>query len=204
MTSQNIPEMIDMVFDLEGGILPASHTFALWDALLHIAPELDANRQVGVLQLRTSANGTNVFLAKRAKLTIRIPKAVAQQAAAKLTGRQLTLAGTPLNLGSSKMRELQAFPTLHAHLVTGNEDEVIFIEGIQQQLRGFGISANLICGKRSAISDGSSTIRGYSLVVHDLKPDASVLLQSAGLGTHRQFGCGIFIPYKVITGLSED
>jgi hypothetical protein len=38
-------------------------------------------------------------------------------------------------------------------------------------------------------------------VVHDLKPEASILLQCAGMGEGRQFGCGIFMPYKVISDL---
>jgi hypothetical protein len=40
--------------------------------------------------------------------------------------------------------------------------------------------------------------------VHDLKSDASLKLQYAGLGESRQYGCGIFVPYKAITGLNDD
>ena len=62
----------------------------------------------------------------------------------------------------------------------------------------------MICGKRLSVSGSQRSIDGYSLVLHDLKPEASLHLQYAGLGEDRQFGCGIFVPYKVITGLSED
>ncbi len=203
MSSANIPEMIDLVFDLEGGVLPASHNFALWDALVRVAPELE-EVQVGVLQLRTTNHGASVVLAKRAKLAIRIPKTTEQKTAAHLTGMQLDLEGTALVLGKSKVRELKPFPTLHAHIVTGNDDEIRFMMEIQSEIDEMGISGNLICGRRDTITNGKRAVHGYSLVVHDLKPEASLLLQCKGLGTDRQFGCGIFIPYKIITGLSED
>jgi hypothetical protein len=61
----------------------------------------------------------------------------------------------------------------------------------------------LICGKRRDINDDQQSIHGYSLVVHDLTPEASLRLQFVGLGEGRQFGCGIFVPSKVISGLSE-
>jgi len=38
-------------------------------------------------------------------------------------------------------------------------------------------------------------------VIHDLKPEASLRLQYTGLGSDRRYGCGVFVPYKVITGL---
>ena len=83
-------------------------------------------------------------------------------------------------------------------------DEVLFMGGIDARLSEMGIAGKLICGKRRTINGDRQTIHGYSLVVHDLKPEASVQLQYAGLGEARQFGCGIFVPYKVISGLSDN
>jgi len=199
-----MPEMIDLVIDLRGDILPTGHMFALWDALLGAAPELNDHQGIGVLPLHTSSEGSAVFLAKRAKLSIRVPSSGARKIAATLSGKQLNLAGAHLNLGTSKERELRPFPTLHAHIVAGNDDEIRFMNDIQQEIGKLGVAGKLICGKRAEISRDTTVIRGYSLVIHDLKPDASLLLQDRGLGTYRKFGCGIFIPYKVITGLSED
>jgi len=39
-------------------------------------------------------------------------------------------------------------------------------------------------------------------VIHNLKPEDSLRLQYTGLGSDRQYGCGIFVPYKVISDLS--
>ena len=204
MTSQSLPDMIDLMFGLEGGTLPVAYHFDLWAALLGQVPRLAEEKSVGVLPMHATINGQGMLLAKRSKLVIRMPTAIAETAASALTGKQLDIAGSPLSLGSARTRQIQPYPTVHAQLVTGSDDEVHFIDDIRKQLEKLGVEGKLICGKRATVNGGQRPIHGYSLVIHDLKPEASLLLQYAGLGTDRQFGCGIFVPYKVITGLSED
>ena len=196
--------MIDMVFDLEGGTLPAAYRFALWAALLRHVPNLTEEKLVGVLPLRSTENSQGMLLAKRAKLVLRIPTTLVEPVAASLTGQQLDIAGSAMRVGSAKTRPILPYPTIHAQLVTGSNDEVLFVENIREQMGELGVAGKLICGKRLTINGGQRSIHGYSLVLHDLKPEASLQLQYAGLGDERQFGCGIFVPYKVITGLSED
>jgi CRISPR-associated protein Cas6 len=204
MSNKNLPDMIDMVFDLEGGTLPAAYRFALWTALLRLIPKLAEEKLVGVLPLRSTVNNQGMLLAKRAKLVMRLPKVLAEPAATSLTGQQLDIAGSTMHVGAAKARTIQPYPTIHAQLVTGSSDEVLFVEDIMKQMVELGVTGKLICGKRLTVNGGQRSIDGYSLVLHDLKPEASLQLQYAGLGENRQFGCGIFVPYKVITGLSED
>ena len=204
MPNKILPDMIDMVFDLEGGILPAAYRFALWTALLRLVPKLAEEKLVGVLPLRSTVNNQGMLLAKRAKLVMRLPKVLAESAASSLTGQQLDIAGSTMHVGVAKARPIQPYPTIHAQLVTGSSDEVLFVEDIMKQMGELGVTGKLICGKRLTVKGGQRSIDGYSLVLHDLKPEASLQLQYAGLGEDRQFGCGIFVPYKVITGLSED
>lgn len=193
-----------MVFDLEGATLPGAYPFALWDALLRHAPQLATEKSVGILPLRATENTECIFLTKRTKLVLRLPIAVAGSFATSLSGSTLQLNSISLPIGRYKSRPILPFPTLHGQLVMGDNDEVLFMDDIRQQLHEMGITAKLICGKRHAINDEQQSIQGYSLVVHDLKPEASLQLQYAGLGQGRQFGCGIFIHYKVISGLSDD
>jgi hypothetical protein len=40
-------------------------------------------------------------------------------------------------------------------------------------------------------------------MVADLEPEQSVLLQQAGLGDGREFGCGLFIPHKGIKPVKD-
>lgn len=193
-----------MMFDLEGGTLPATYRFALWVALLRHVPRLAEEKRVGVLPLRSTVNSQGMLLAKRAKLVMRMPATLAESAASSLTGQRLDIDGSTMRLGDVKKRPIQPYPTIHAQLVTGSSDEVLFVEDIRKQMGELGVTGKLICGKRLTVNGGQRSIHGYSLVLHDLKPDASLQLQYAGLGDDREFGCGIFVPYKVITGLSED
>ena len=203
--TNNIPiNMVDLVFDLEGGTLPAAYRITLWNALVDFAPQLAEEKLVGVLPLRATVNNQGMLLAKRAKLAVRMPATLTETAASRLTGQQLDIAGSSIRLGIAKTRKIEPYPTIHAQLVTGSSDEVLFVEDIKEQMGDLGVSGKLICGKRVTVNGGHRSIDGFSLVIHDLKPDASLQLQYAGLGSERQFGCGIFVPYKVITGLSED
>jgi CRISPR-associated protein Cas6 len=198
------PEMIDIVFDLDGGTLPAAYPFALWAALIHSVPQLAEEQLVGILPLRGTANSEGLLLPKRAKLVMRLPTRLADLAATRLPGQQLDIAGRAVRAGAAKTRPIHPFPTIHAQLVTGTNDEVLFVEHINAQLGEMKIKGKLICGKRRTIKDDTQSIHGYSLVVHDLRPEASLHLQFIGLGESRQFGCGIFVPSKVISGLGED
>jgi CRISPR-associated protein Cas6 len=86
-------------------------------------------------------------------------------------------------------------------LVTGSNDEVAFMAEVDSTLAAMGVGAKLICGQRRILADEERSISGYSLVLHDLNAEGSLRVQYAGLGKERRFGCGIFVPYKVISGL---
>jgi len=193
-------EMVDLVFDLHGERLPASYPFALWAELVRRVPQLAENEQVCVLPLRVAAHNELILLSRRTKLVLRVPNSL-MEVAAKLAGAQLNVAESILSLGGMKTRAIQPYPTLHAQLAAGADDEMEFVQAVQAHFAALEISANMICGRHHTLTDGRQSISGYSLVVHDLKPEASIRLQCAGMGEGRQFGCGIFMPYKVISDL---
>jgi len=193
-----------MVFDLEGGTLPAAYPATLWTELLRLVPQLAEEKLAGVLPLRAAENKDGILLTKRTKLVLRVPKALAGHTAARLSGSTMQIGSIPISIGQSKPRAILPYPTIHAQQVAGVSDEVLFMDDIRKQLSEMGIAAKLICGKRSTLKGDQQSTHAYSLVAHDLKPEDSLQLQYAGLGINRQFGYGIFIPYKVISGLSED
>ena len=193
--------MIDMVFELEGEALPTSYPFALWDELVRCAPQLANDDLVGIIPLRTVQSGENMLLPKRAKLAIRLPQAQTGIVTG-LTGRELDISGNTLRLGAGQPRQIQPHATLHAQLVIGADDEASFLKEMQGHLDAMGIRAGLICGGRRTLSDNGRTLSGHGLVIYDLAPEASLHLQSTGLGAGRRFGCGIFMPYKIISGLA--
>jgi CRISPR-associated protein Cas6 len=198
--TDTIPEMIDAVFDVSGDILPASYPFALWKALVSHVPSLAADAFVGVIPLRIAESEAGMLLPKRTKLVLRLPAALAAHTTS-LSGQRFDIGGSTLQFGNGKLRQIQPYPTLHAHMVSSDEDEVPFLENVATRLAELNIVGNLICGMHHRVIAPDRTIQGYSLVIHDLKPDASLRLQYTGLGADRQFGCGIFVPYKVISDL---
>ena len=196
-----IPEMVDLVFDISGDSVPVNYPFALWDELVRLVPELKNESSVGVLPLRTTGSDCGMLLPKRAKLVVRLPRTLAAQTAT-LSGQELDIGGSRLKIGNAKLREIQPYSTIHAHLVAGTEDEVVFVEKVSARLADLGITANLICGRQNTLLGGDQCIQGFSLVIHDLKAEDSLRLQYNGLGSDRKFGCGIFVPYKAISDLN--
>jgi len=192
--------MTDLVFYLKGSFVPEGYAFALWDEVARILPWLAAEEQAGILPLRGSASGEGMLLAKRAKLVLRLPMERAAQAGI-LAGQELNVGSGVLQVGMAMERPLQPYTTLHAHLVESAEEEEMFLADVAVQLQELGIVCKWICGKHHTVKGAGQSLSGYSLVLHDLKPDASLLVQRAGLGGSRHFGCGIFVPYKAISGL---
>ncbi len=193
-------EMIDVVFELSGGTLDADYPYALWDELTRLMPQLGETEKVGVIPLRGAESKEGMLLPKRAKLVLRLPQALAEVVSG-LAQKQMHVSGSDLRLGSCKTRPIQPYSTLHAQLVTGAEDEVAFVAEVEASLAAMGVKANLICGRHHTLTGNGRTISGYSLVLHDLTAEDSLQVQYAGLGKDRRFGCGIFVPYKVISGL---
>jgi len=194
------PEMIDLMFEISGGTLPVAYHYALWRELIRLVPKLGEDESVGVVPLRTAESNEGMLLPKRAKLILRLPQTLAESVSC-LAQRQMLVAGIEVQLGACKTRPIQHYPTLHAQLVTGVEDEIAFVSEVESALSAMGVRAKLICGQRRTLDDGDRSISGYSLVLHDLLPEDSLRVQYAGLGSDRRFGCGIFVPYKVISGL---
>jgi CRISPR-associated protein Cas6 len=191
---------IDLSFELHGESIPADYPDKLWAALLRHAPALADNEDVGVIPLRGPTNDGELLLPKRAKLALRLPRALLEAAQA-LSEQALQVGAATVTLGKGKEREIQPYPTLHAHLVAGPADEVAFMAMVDAALDALEVRCKLICGKHHTLDIEGQQISGFSLVMHDLTPEGSLRVQYAGLGGGRNLGCGIFIPYKVISGL---
>lgn len=190
-------ELIDISYDLQGGMLPARHVAALWDELVHVLPWLAQEELAGLLPLRGSESGGQLLLPRRAKLVLRLPVAKLEQAL-QLSGQALDIEGHLLPIGAGHAKPLQPHPSLHAHLVISAEGEVEFLAEVERHLNELGISGKAICGKRVTWHTGGQEVSGYSLVVHDLPPADSVQLQQVGMGPERHHGCGLFLPCKDI------
>ena len=201
--AENTREMIDVVFDLDGAQVPQDYPFELWSEIVQSLVWLKEEKNVGILPLRGSVSGESLLLSKRTKLILRVP-ADRAELANKLTGQKLTIGSNILLVGEGRARVLHAATTLHSMLVESSLGEVEFLADMKKKLQKLNVTCNLICDKYRKISSGKQTIAGYGLVLHDLKPQASLLIQGTGLAGARQYGCGIFVPFKAISGLEQD
>ncbi len=192
--------MLDVVFEASGGPLPGAYPYALWDELERLAPGLATSPDAGVIPMRLAESEEGMLLPRRTKLTLRLPRNLVDDASG-LAQQTLHVAGNELRLGACSTRPLQPYPTLHAQLVAGAEDESAFVAEVEDELAAMGAKASLICGQHHTLADGQRRMSGYSLVLHDLAPADSLQLQCTGLGAGRRYGCGIFMPYKAISGL---
>lgn len=192
---------IDMAFALQGHSLPREHRQALAGALLQALPWLRDVPGAGVHRLNVSAGGGSLaLLSQRTRLTLRLPRAQADAALA-LVGCSLPVAGSPLHLGEAQARELLPWGTLYAHLVAAQAeaadeaaDEAEFLQTVQAELAALGINGRAICGRHQATEGG--TLQGFGLMLDGLSPADALHLMEAGLGPHRLWGCGVFVPHK--------
>lgn len=197
----------DLQFNLNGTQIPADHAHVLRAAITGLLPWLADVSLAGIHAIAGSpsgAAGDTLALNRRAKLVLRLPVDLTERAQA-LCNQSIDLGCGSLNIGTTQSKPLLPFATLYAHMVDfGTADEAEVLEATRQAFAALDIEAGLMCGKQRKISTPMETITGYSLMVHDIAPDASLRLQEHGLGEHRLLGCGLFVPHKSIKEVSID
>lgn len=200
MSEVGASEIVEVVFDLKGERVPGGYAFSLWNEVVRCLPWLEQVENAGIVPLKGSASGEDTLLSQRAKMVLRLPIAHAEKAL-ELCGQRLNVDGSVLQIGDARAKHLLPTNTLHAHMVESGLGEVEFLAAMQQQLQAMNIPCKLICDKHVTITNGSQQLTGYGLVLHDLKPAASLMIQGFGLGGFRRYGCGMFVHFKAITGL---
>lgn len=199
MDAPDPSEIVDLAFEVRGTRLPADYRYALWTALRGALPWLADEPRAGIHGIRTvPTEGACVLLARRAKLTLRLPAARVAAARA-LEGARIQLGAHPLEIGGAQVRALVPADTLYADFVaTGLATEPACGEEVTAALARLGAPGRLIFGRRRSLMAGDSELAGFALAVHGLAADASLRLQREGLGEARRLGCGIFIRHKSI------
>lgn len=207
MTIADPPDMVDVAFALQGSRLPRQHGRALALALLQRLPWLADEPDAGVHPIRLPAgdaasDGNLPWLSHRARLTLRVPRWRAADLAA-LQGKALAIGEHALQLlGAPRVTELQAHSTLYAHAVAATgANEATFDAAMEAELATLQISARRICGRLQQLDSsdgdhGEGDCRAYSLMLDGLNPPNALRLMAHGLGPHRLWGCGVFVPHK--------
>ena len=209
----NDSEMVDLSFSVDCKELPYDHAYELSSELIKLIPEIKNDKRNAIQTLHgpmsgngwVRADGENIFLSKRAKLCLRVRKDHVEKIK-EIEGKKIKLFGNDLNIGKSKMKSFLVVRDLFCRFVSCNEDlpEDIFLEEVQTELRAYKVNINkALCGQSKRISFGDKTLYTRSLMIADLTKEEAVILQEEGVGKHRLFGCGIFLPHKSIDAVSN-
>ncbi len=193
----------EVLFELQGTLLPRDHGYPLFLELARQLPWLADEPLAAVHPIHGAETGKDdlIILNRRVKLVIRIPTHREADLAI-LSGQTITIGGFKLTIGKGKTRPLARYSPLYAHCVTtGSKDEENFAGDIIRMLDELKITCRFICGRRQTITTADGMAYGYSLLLHELPVEQSILVQQLGLGGNRKIGCGIFIPHKSTNAL---
>lgn len=212
-----VPEdIVDLAFAISCRSLPLDHAHALSSALGAVLPWLDSEADAGVHLIHGAESGNGwyrpddpedvLYLSRRTRMTLRLPKARVEDARA-LSGAELDIAGHRLGVGAAAVRPLNPLPTLFARYVAADpaRSEEEFLADCAALLRAMDIPVRkMLCGRSHPLRAPDGPVFTRSLMVADLEPEQSVRLQQRGLGPRRTMGCGLFIPHKGVAPVRRD
>lgn len=203
-------DIVDLVFDIRCRALPVDHAWALEQAIETALPWWKDEPRAGVHSIHGAESGNGwyrpeagddmLYLSRRTKLVLRLPKERVEEAKA-LTGQTLEIAGHTMEIGKATVRQLSSLTSLYArHVVTEAADqEAQFLESAVAELQGMGIKfKKVLSGRDSVLATPRGEVATRSLLVAGLGMEDAIRLQQEGLGPHRKLGCGLFIPHKKV------
>ena len=190
--------VVDVVFGLEGTSLPSDHAEALALAVAVWLPWLADEPASGIHPLRTAPTTQGmVLLARRARLTLRVPGHRAEASLA--LGEKRLDVGEGLRIGDGAVKALAPSPTLYSgRTASAARDERAFHDEVAGWLDAAGVRCEFISGRPRSFAVSGHEVRAYGLALHGLTPADSLKVQAEGFGPHRRLGCGIFVPHKAI------
>lgn len=206
-------DIVDVAFSLNAGGLPVDHAYALSTAVKTILPWIEEEKGAGLHLIHGADTGNGwqrpeaadelIYISRRTKLMLRLPKTRIEDAQA-LCGQELDIHGHKLNIGKSGVRLLSTLTTIYARYIVADEaqGEDDFMRDVGEQLKSMDVRVKkALSGKvnRFALPDGELFTR--SLMLADISIEDSIRLQQEGLGPLRSMGCGLFIPHKSINHL---
>jgi CRISPR-associated protein Cas6 len=157
-------QVVDAVFAITCASLPIDHAWALSQGVEAVLPWFAEEPGAGLHTVHGGESGSGwlrpegpearIELSRRAKLTLRLPRHRARDAAA-LTGRTLDVAGSPLTVGSLTLRPLSRITTLFSRSVAYEEasDEPAFVAAALAELAALGLRPErMLCGREVAVS----------------------------------------------------
>ena len=202
-------DVFDIAFKLTGSQLAVDHAQSLAHAVCANLAE-DTRSQIGIHQVRVAESGNGwkrpgsgdefLHLSRRTKLVLRVNQEVYEDVL-QLTGCELEMDGRRLKVGVGTVKKLTTITTLFSHGIVCDDaqSETEFLADMAAALRQMEIKVKkMICGMTRSIRSDSGSVFTRALMVANLTPEESVLLQQRGIGAGRLVGCGLFIPHRGI------
>ena len=213
---RSVPDdVVDVSFRIRCKQLPPDHAHALSEAVRVYLPWIGTDRFSGVhsIHVAGSANGWQrpednasqlLMLSRRTRMMLRIPKECLDEALA-LSGKVLDISNYPLAVEQGKEKPLQNAAVIFSRYVLSdeNESENDFLNRIALEIKAiadFNVK-KMLCGKTHYLSTPQGKQLARHLMIADLDSEVSIRIQQYGLGTGRDFGCGLFLPHKGIKTL---
>lgn len=210
--------MTDIVFRIRCEQLPVDHATELAKRITEKSPVLGSSPKAGIHQIhvagsqngweRPARDGEPLWLSKRTRLRIRADKLDAEDIIRALSGETLDVAGYPLQILTGQLNALTAATTLFARYtwyraVDNADNESDFVDAVLGECGALGYKpTKLLCGKIQTVSTDLGDILTRSVLIADVPPPVSILLQEHGLGDLRTIGCGLLIPHKDTNAVS--
>ena len=207
-------KVVDVSYKIECRQIPTCHAWELSQALYQAMPWIKDEPELGVHQIHGAASGNGwerpadgelIHLSKRTRMNLRIPVSRITEAN-ELVGEILDVAGYAVKVGKMNQKSVDPFSTLFARYIVTSAgiSEDAFLQWVVDELSARGIQARkLLCGIGHEFEANGEKIETRSLMIADLDKSTSIDLQEEGIGPHRHYGCGIFIPHKGIKAVGE-
>ncbi len=193
---------VDVCFTVKGTSIPLDHGYALLGAIARRVPAIHERTTWGVHAIpgRRRAPG-RLELDGRSMLRLRLPaRDIAETLP--LIGAALDLAGEQLEVGSMRVSPLVPAARLWARVVTikGFMDEAGLRDAVRRQLAALPALGQdperieLDVGGRRVIRIKDQSVVGFRVRLAGLDSEASLVVQTHGIGGRRHMGAGLFIP----------
>jgi CRISPR-associated protein Cas6 len=206
-------DVVDVAFQIACRTLPVDHAWALSEAVCAHLPWFAAEPGCGLHTIHVAESGNGwmrpegadelLYLSRRTRLVLRVASARVNDVQA-LVGARLSVAGHALNVEKATVRTLGPINAVFARYVVGanEQDENAFLQAAAGELRAMGVQPRkMLCGIEKSLGTPNGPIRTRSLMIADLTPPESVIVQQRGMGPLRHVGCGLFLPHKDIKEL---
>lgn len=209
-------DIADLSFKLDCQRIAIDHAHDLSQALISALPWLADEDQAGVHLIHGASSGSGwqrpeddgegfIHLSRRSRMQLRLPKTRYGDVES-LIGQTLEVGEYEVSVGQYQVKPFTSTSTLFARYVAlqDNETEDQMLERIAAEMRDMGVNLRkALCGIGHAFKFPDAVVQTVSLMVADLDPEESVILQQKGVGSGRKHGFGLFIPHKGINPVAD-